>query len=83
MKSRQLANVLIKITGLYFCVSNIPVLVSGILAAYVQDAMKSSGYEMGFGIWNYLGSAIIESLLGILLIAKSQRLASFWFKSEE
>ncbi len=29
MKSKQLANVLIKVLGLYFCVSDIPGLISG------------------------------------------------------
>jgi hypothetical protein len=83
MKPRQLANVLIKVAGLYICVSNIPGLVYGIFAVYMQDALRPNGSEMGFGILSYVGSAIIGLVLGILLIVKSQKLAAFWFKNDE
>ena len=37
MKSKQLANVLIKIIGLYVCVCAIPGVISGIVALFIPD----------------------------------------------
>ena len=66
MKSKQLANVLIKVLGLYFCLGDIPRLVSGLMA-------NMGGYEVGNAL---------QMALGIYLIAKSRPLAEFWFKDE-
>ena len=83
MKPTQLANVLIKTTGLYVCVCSIPGLVSGMCAVYVQDAWRPNGYEMSFGIWSYLIGAVTELVAGIILIVMSQKIAGFWFKNDE
>lgn len=83
MKSKQLANVLIKIIGLYVCLCAIPRLVSGIapLIAWVSGMPKWDNYLI-----NFLADAIagvIQFCIGMLLISKSRKLSEFWFKNEE
>ena len=83
MKSSQLANVLIKIIGLYVCLCAIPGLVSGLIAILMSTfGMPKPGNwlftELSFSI-----GAAVQVVAGIILIAKSRNLADFWFKSEE
>ncbi|MGC9943234.1 MAG: hypothetical protein ABSE48_15500 [Verrucomicrobiota bacterium] len=83
MKSKQLANVLIKTVGLYSCLCAIPSLIVGIAGAIVMalGATKSSDM-LSYTLPNAIGSAI-QFVVGILLITKSRKLAEFWFKNED
>jgi len=83
MKSKQLANVLIKIVGLYVCLCAIP----GIFVGILFIVLKASGglktdqtfdYEMSSSL-----STVIQFVVGIFLIGKSRKLSEFWFKNEE
>jgi hypothetical protein len=83
MKSKQLANVLIKIIGLYVCLCAIPSLVVGIcavtsavLAAPKSDNLLSYALPEGIG-------AVIQVVVGIFLICKSRKISEFWFKNED
>jgi hypothetical protein len=82
MKSKQLANVLIKILGLYICLLAIPEVFSGIAAAFLRAAGASKVDE---GMWifsNAIGAAV-QAAIGIFIITKSQKIAAFWFKAED
>ena len=82
MKSKQLANVLIKVIGLYICLDDIPSIIAGILAFFwrgVGDA-KWADETMRYFAFS-IGSAM-QLVVGILLIIMSRKLAGFWFKDE-
>jgi hypothetical protein len=83
MKSKQLANVLIKIIGLYTCLCAIPSLVVGIAGAIVaaSGATKSNDL-LSYTSPNAIGAAI-QFVVGIFLIGKSRKLAEYWFKNED
>jgi hypothetical protein len=82
MKSKQLANVLIKTIGLYICLCAIPDLFLGLgavlAAAGVLKWNDTMVYESSQGI-----GAVVQLVVGIILISKSRKLAEFWFKAED
>jgi hypothetical protein len=83
MKSKQLANVLIKIIGLYVCLCTIPGLVSGISIAFVYVYPLGAKLNEGiFRLVSYSIGDVVEVLVGIFLIVKSRKLAEYWFKDE-
>ena len=87
MKSKQLANVLIKIIGLYICLCAIPGVVSGILALFAPlfappvEVPKWS--ETLFRVFSWAIGDAVQAVVGIFLIIKSRKLAEFWFKNED
>ena len=81
MKSKQLANVLIKIVGLYVCLVAIPYIVSGIAAA-LSMLIAHKWNDMSFEVFSDGGGGVIQMIVGIMLVIKSQKLADFWFKNE-
>jgi ABC-type nickel/cobalt efflux system permease component RcnA len=81
MKSKQLANVLIKIIGLYVCLCAIPGLVSGVLAIFAFHLGGTS--ERWFSVFSYSIGDAVQVVVGIFLIIKSRKLAEFWFKNED
>jgi hypothetical protein len=85
MKSKQLANVLIKIVGLYVCLLAIPSCVAGILYGFSAFGMKTdtTGMAIFMRMGNYAIGAAIQAAVGIVLIAKSQKVAGWMFKSDE
>jgi hypothetical protein len=83
MKSKQLANVLIKIIGLYVCVCAIPGVISGIVALFIPDVGVPRFNEAFLRLISWGIGDAVQALCGIFLIAKSQKLAAFWFKSED
>lgn len=82
MKSKQLANVLIKIIGLYICLCAIPGIVSGILYAIVAIFPTKMDEPLLRMFYYSIGDAV-QVIVGIFLICKSQKLAAFWFKNED
>ena len=82
MKSRQLANVLIKMLGLSICLYAIPSCVSGILVGITQ--LEVSKWDIT--IIRILSSAIgaaVQAVVGIVIISASQKIAGWMFKSDE
>jgi hypothetical protein len=79
MKSKQLANVLIKIIGLYVCLCVIPSLVSGILIAseYPLVAKSTEGIDGIIRIVSYSIGDAVQAVVGIFLIVKSRKLAEY------
>lgn len=82
MKSKQLANVLIKMLGLSVCLYAIPSCVSGILFAVIRPQPSSEGME-AMRIITYAIGAGFQSVIGIAIIAMSQTIAGWMFKSDE
>ena len=82
MKSKQLANVLIKIIGLYICLLAIPSFVSGILLIFLsQFGVKWD--EKLLGTLSFAIGATVQAVVGVILIVNSRKIAGFWFKNED
>ena len=76
MKSKQLANILIKILGLSVLIQSVNLIISGIpLIIYARDGRNLVMSNMLHGP--------ILLLIGIFLIIKSRKLAEFLFKNED
>jgi len=82
MKSRQLANVLFKVMGFWVCLGAVPSCVSGILVAikshigngFDVEAVRMFSYAIGSGV---------QLAIGIAIIAMSQKLSCWLFKSDD
>jgi len=86
MKSKQLANVLIKIIGLYICVFAIPTFITAIvvgLSNYSILGQSNNGTAILVRTLSTLISAAIQAALGIFLIVLSRKIAGFLFKNED
>jgi hypothetical protein len=82
MKSKQLANVLIKTIGLYICLCAIPGFISGILLIF-SSAMGVTWSEKLFSMGSYSIGEVVQAAVGIFIIIKSRKIAEFWFKNED
>ena len=82
MKTKQLANILIKILGLSVIVHGIPSIITGFLPMLQAIGRSSSGGFGGF-YWLYPFSSVILVVIGIYLIVKSRDVAAFLFKDED
>lgn len=80
MKSRQLANVLIKVLGLYICLLAIPSCVSGLILVVNHpgttfvDMIRIGAYAIGAGV---------QAVVGMIIIAFSSKIAGWMFKEDE
>jgi hypothetical protein len=83
MKSKQLANVLIKILGLYVCLGAIPGFISGILYGLTALGMKTDTTGMVMRMVSYSVGDTVEAVVGIVIIVKSRKISEFWFKNED
>jgi hypothetical protein len=83
MKSKQLANVLIKIVGLYVCLCAIPGLVSGIAPVFALALGSPKWDDYMFTVLADAIGAVIQLVVGIFLVGKSQKFAEFWFKGDD
>jgi hypothetical protein len=81
MKSKQLANVLIKMLGLSICVYAIPSFVEGVLV--MLSGKPPTYFVTVLGISATAMSAIVQVIVGIVIITKSQKIAGWMFKSED
>jgi hypothetical protein len=82
MKSRQLANVLFKVLGFWVCLEAIPSCVSGILIAIQAHMSSGESFEM-LRITSYAMGAAIQLVIGIAIIAMSQKISGWLFKSDD
>lgn len=82
MKSRQLANVLIKILGLSVCIYAIPSCVGGIVYAVSSMNMSKTDATLLRVISTAVGAGV-QAIVGIVIISMSQKIAGLMFKSEE
>jgi len=78
MKSKQLANILIKILGLSVVIHGIPAIITGLF-----NMVRARGGGSPGDYWFYPASSVILLALGIYLIIKSRCVAEWLFKNEE
>ncbi len=78
MKSKQLANVLIKILGLSVFVHSIPGIITGL---YNVVRVRGAGGPGDF--WFYPVSSLVLAAIGVYLIVKSRDVAAYLFKGED
>ena len=81
MKSKQLANVLIKILGLSVCLYGIPSFVSGFLKGLFYPA--ATGSNVPSQSWVYTVGSLVYLVMGIFLILRSRYVAEKLFKGED
>jgi len=81
MKSKQLANVLIKMLGLSICLYAIPTCVAGIITAFSAASVTKSETAM-FTIGDAIGTGV-QALFGLVIIAKSRAIAGWMFKNDD
>ncbi|MEY4918567.1 MAG: hypothetical protein RL616_2480 [Verrucomicrobiota bacterium] len=82
MKSRQLANVLIKVLGLSVCIYAIPSCVGGIVFGLFSMTMSKTDVTLLRVISTAVGAGV-QALVGLVIISMSQKIAGMMFKSEE
>ena len=80
MKTKSLANILIKILGLSVLVHAIPAIVSGLLPMF--QAMGAHGNFYSNNYWLYPLSPAVSVAIGIFLIVKSREVMAFLFQDE-
>ena len=81
MKSKQLANVLIKSIGLYICLCAIPGLVSGVLLAFASTLSVKWSESLSNQAFFAIGD-VVKAVGGIFIIIKSRKIADIWFKDD-
>lgn len=84
MKRKNLADVLLKILGLYFCLNTIPSFIIGIAVALITGTASKVIAEVT--ITRVVGIAItggVQAAVGIYLILQSHKIAERWFKNED
>jgi hypothetical protein len=78
MKTKQLANILIKILGLSNLVRSIPAIITGLF-----NIVRARGSGYPGDSWFYPVSSMVLAAIGILLIVKSRDVAAYLFKGED
>jgi hypothetical protein len=82
MKTKQLANVLIKLLGLSVAIHSIPNVVSMLYSAFGNAArFRPLGESENW--WIYPLSSLIVPAIGIYLIVRSRNVAECLFKDED
>jgi len=80
MNQKQLANVLIKILGLSFCVDGIIRIVSGVLTLF---ATLTSRFGTGsVYVWATPFTGLVLATIGLLFIVLSRTIADMLFRDE-
>ena len=80
MKSKQLANVLIRILGLSMFINYIPSLFSALIPLLQSNGVAN--INRGDYFWLYPLTVVVSIAIGIYLIVKSKEVTAFLFKDE-
>lgn len=81
MKSKQLANVLIKMLGLSVCLYAIPSCIAGILVQILPSGAPKPDFVMR--IFTSAVGAGVQAIVGIVIIAMSHKIAGLLFKTDD
>jgi hypothetical protein len=82
MKTKQLANILIKIVGLSVIAHGIPSVLSGFVTM-IQAVGRAGNYNYASNyLWLYPLSSLVAMAVGIYLIVKSREVTALLFKDE-
>jgi hypothetical protein len=82
MKSKQLANVLIKMLGLSVCLYAIPSCVSGILFGLESMSISKTDITV-MRVFSSAVGAGVQAIIGIVIICQSQKIAGMMFKTDD
>ena len=80
MTKKQLADVLIKILGLYFCVDGILRVVSGVITVFATLATRFGTGSIYTWVTPFTGLILVA--IGFLLIVLSRAIADVLFRDE-
>ena len=79
MKPKQLANVLTKILGLFFCAQGAMHILIGNLNIYASKA----NVDIGFSMWTEAASGVCSAAIGFYFIFRSRKLSAFLMMGED
>jgi hypothetical protein len=82
MKTKQLANILIKVLGLYFLLTGIPDILVLIGQLIVSVFSAGTGMPSGAAGWFWLCEPAIQFVFGMILIVRSRKVTEFLFKDD-
>lgn len=80
MKPKQLANILIRVLGLYLCAQSIAPILNGIIAFANASSSYGAGYRTSMAY--YIAGGIIPAFIGVFFILRSRWLAEKLFRDE-
>jgi hypothetical protein len=83
MNSRQLANVLIKVLGLWACLQGIPSFVSGFLRGFLAALHASEPTRGTSYSWTSFVGSVVYLGIGIFLVLRSRYVAEKLFRNDE
>ena len=81
MNSKQLANVLIKILGVYLFLEGIPNGLAGLITGVLALRHQNSGTAVTSITWGVL--ACFQTVIALIFIIKSRKIAELLFKHED
>jgi hypothetical protein len=82
MNSKQLANVLLKILGLWICLQAIPPFTSGLARGFIAGLLQETASRPSASSWPSVVGSFVYFAVGIFLICRSRYLAQRMFKEE-
>ena len=82
MKSRQLANVLIKMLGLSVCLYAIPSCVASVILTLSAAEVPKTDI-VAIQLFKSTIVAGVETVFGIMIIAASRKIAGWMFRSDD
>ena len=77
MKTKQLANILIKILGLSDIIHSVPTIITSLWGIGRVRGTAPAEY------WLYLVPPVFYAVIGVLLVIKSRDIAGLLFKNED
>ena len=82
MKSKTLANVLIKLLGLSICLYAIPSVVSNIIETFIGFGQDRTAFVythlIPYGI-----DSVVKGIMGVMVILSSRKIAGLFFRDDE
>ncbi len=82
MNSKQLANVLLKILGLWICVQCISPFISGFIRGFLSGLHQETSSRPSGSPWPSVVSSLVYFGVGVFFICRSRYLAQKMFKDE-
>ena len=82
MNSKQLANVLLKMLGLWICVQAIPPFASGFVRGFIAGLHQETTSGPSASSWPSVVSSLVYFGVGVFFICRSRYLAQKMFKDE-
>lgn len=82
MNSKQLANVLLKILGLWICVQAVPPFISGFVRGFIAALHQEAATKPAASSSPSIVSSLVYFGVGVFFICRSRYLAQKMFKDE-